>query len=115
MESLHGLECAAQALAFYGIPVTLNVVDEVPDSLGRVALAQRDLVKSDVVFGPLMRENVAVVMSRIDRLRKEHVLLTEQPYRHLEQGMPSAKRCRLNWKQLACLPPWWRPSTTQTT
>ena len=87
LESLHGLECAAEALAFYGIPVTLDVVDEVPDSSGRVALAQRDLVKSDVVFGPLMRENVAVVLPRIDRLRKEHVLLTEQPYRHLERGM----------------------------
>ena len=87
LESLHGLECAAEALAFHGIPVKLNVVDEVPDSSGRVALAQRDLVKSDVVFGPLMRENVAVVLPRIDRLRKEHVLLTEQPYRHLERGM----------------------------
>ena len=87
LESLHGLECAAEALAFHGIPVNLNVLDEVPDSSGRVALAQRDLVKSDVVIGPLMRENVAVVLSRIDRLKKEHVLLTEQPYRHLERGM----------------------------
>ena len=87
LESLHGLECAAEALAFHGIPVKLNVTDEVPDSMGRVALSQRDLVKSDVVFGPLMRENVAVVLSRIDRLKKEHVLLTEQPYRHLERGM----------------------------
>lgn len=87
LESLHGLECAAEELAFYGIPVILNVVDEVPDSLGRVSLAQSDLVKSDVVIGPLMRENVAVVLPRIDRLRKEHVLLTEQPYRHLERGM----------------------------
>ena len=76
-----------RSISVLWIPVTLNVVDEVPDSSGRVALAQRDLVKSDVVFGPLMRENVAVVLPRIDRLRKEHVLLTEQPYRHLERGM----------------------------
>ena len=87
LESLHGLESAAQALASQGIPVELNVIDEVPDSLGRLFLAQRDLVKSDLVFGPLMRENVAVVLPRIDRLKKEHVLLTEQPYRHLERGM----------------------------
>ena len=86
LESLHGLECAALELAGKGLPVELIVSDEIPDSTGRILLSQRDLVRSDVVVGPLMRENLAALMPRIDRLRKEHILLTEQPPRHVERG-----------------------------
>ena len=88
LETLHGLEAASRELAVLaGLPVRLNVVDEMPDSLGKLQFNNLDIAKSDVVVGPLMRENVGVAVPRIDRFGREHVLLTEQPERYVERGM----------------------------
>ena len=87
MESLHGVESAARELATAGVPIKLNVVDEMPDSLGKLQVSNLDIARCDVVLGPLMRENVSVVVPRIDRFGREHVLLTEQPGRLVERGV----------------------------
>ena len=87
LETLHGLEAASRELAEAGLPVRMNVVDEVPDSLGKLQFNNLDIAKSDLVVGPLMRENVGVAVPRIDRFGREHVLLTEQPERYVERGM----------------------------
>ena len=86
LETLHGLEAASRELAEAGLPVRMNVVDEVPDSLGKLQFNNLDIAKSDLVVGPLMRENVGVAVPRIDRFGREHVLLTEQPERYVERG-----------------------------
>lgn len=86
LETLHGLEAASRELAAAGVPVRMNVVDEVPDSLGKLQFNNLDIAKSDLVVGPLMRENVGVAVPRIDRFGREHVLLTEQPERYVERG-----------------------------
>lgn len=86
LESLHGVEAAARELAAAGMPVRLNVVDEVPDSTGQTQVHSLDIARADLVLGPLMRENVAVVAPRIDRFGREHVLLTEQPERYVQRG-----------------------------
>ena len=87
LETLHGVEAAADELAAAGVPLRLNVRDEMPDSAGRPQFSNLDIAKSDVVLGPLMRENVGVAVPRIDRFGREHVLLTEQPDRYVERGM----------------------------
>lgn len=86
LESLHGFEAAAREVALAGVPINLVVVDEIPDSLGRTQLSSEALAQADVVFGPLMRENVADVVPRVDRFRPEHVLLTDQPDRYVDRG-----------------------------
>ena len=87
LETLHGLEAAARELAEAGLPMRLNVVDEVPDSSGQSQFNNLDIAKSDLVIGPLMRENVGLAAPRIDRFGREHLLLTEQPSRYVERGM----------------------------
>ncbi|MEC7950842.1 MAG: hypothetical protein VX190_05745, partial [Bacteroidota bacterium] len=87
LETLHGLEAASRELAEAGLPVRLHVLDEVPDSLGRMQFNNLDIAKSDLVVGPLMRENVGVAVPRIDRFGREHILLTEQPERYVERGL----------------------------
>ncbi len=86
MSCLHGVEAAVNQLGDAGVPVEVHVLDETPDSLGRPQYSQAHLGRADVVVGPLMRENVRVVAPKIDRLGKQHVLLTEQPERHVERG-----------------------------
>lgn len=86
LESLHGVESAARELSEAGLPVRLNVVDEVPDSMGRTQVTNLDIARCSLVIGPLMRENVGVVAPRIDRFGREHVLLTEQPERYVQRG-----------------------------
>ena len=54
------MEAASRELAEAGLPVRLNVLDEVPDSLGKLQFNNLDIAKSDLVVGPLMRENVGV-------------------------------------------------------
>ncbi len=87
LETLHGLEAASRELAEAGLPMRLHVLDEVPDSLGKLQFNNLDIAKSDLVVGPLMRENVGVAVPRIDRFGREHVLLTEQPERYVERGL----------------------------
>ncbi|MDG1675087.1 MAG: hypothetical protein P8H88_06535, partial [Flavobacteriales bacterium] len=87
LESLHGVESAARELSEAGLPVRLNVVDEVPDSMGRTQVTNLDIARCSLVIGPLMRENVGVVAPRIDRFGREHVLLTEQPERYVQRGL----------------------------
>ena len=86
MSCLHGVEAAVAQLGEAGVPVSVQVLDETPDSLGRPQYSQAHLGRADVVVGPLMRENVGVVAPKIDRLGKQHVLLTEQPERYVERG-----------------------------
>ena len=86
LETLHGVEAASRELAQAGLPIRLNVVDEVPDSLGKPQFNNLDIAKCELVLGPLMRENVAIAAPRIDRFGREHVLLTEQPAHHVERG-----------------------------
>ena len=87
LETLHGLEAASKELAAAGLPMKLKVVDEVPDSLGKPQFNNLDIAQCDLVVGPLMRENVGVIVPRIDRFGRDHVLLTEQPDRYVERGM----------------------------
>lgn len=86
MSCLHGVEAAVSQLGSAGVPVEVQVLDETPDSLGRPQYSQAQLGRADVVVGPLMRENVGVVAPKIDRLGKQHLLLTEQPERYVERG-----------------------------
>ena len=86
MSCLHGVEAAVSQLGEAGVPVEVEVLDETPDSLGRPQYGQAHLGRADVVVGPLMRENVGVVAPKIDRLGKQHILLTEQPERYVERG-----------------------------
>ena len=80
---LHGVELAAGQLAEAGVPVHLEVVDEVPDSLGNLQFSNLQIARADIVVGPLMRENVGVAAPKVDRFGREHILLTEQPERYL--------------------------------
>ena len=86
MSCLHGVEAAVSQLSSAGVPVEVQVLDETPDSLGRPQYSQAQLGRADVVVGPLMRENVGIVAPKIDRLGKQHLLLTEQPERYVERG-----------------------------
>ena len=86
MSCMHGVEAAVSQLGEAGVPVGVQVLDETPDSLGRPQYSQAHLGRADVVVGPLMRENVGVVAPKIDRLGKQHILLTEQPERYVERG-----------------------------
>ena len=86
MSCLHGVEAAVSQLGSAGVPVEVQVLDETPDSLGRPQYSQAQLGRADVVVGPLMRENVGIVAPKIDRLGKQHLLLTEQPERYVERG-----------------------------
>ena len=86
MSCLHGVEAAVSQLGEAGVPVEVQVLDETPDSLGRPQYSQAHLGRADVVVGPLMRENVGVVAPKIDRLGRQHILLTEQPERYVERG-----------------------------
>lgn len=97
LESLHGVEAAARELAASGVPVRLNVVDEVPDSTGQTQIHSLDIARADLVVGPLMRENVAVVADRIDRFGSEHVLLTEQPDRYVQRGPAVRQAVASEW------------------
>jgi len=97
LETLHGVESAARELSDAGLPVRLNVVDEVPDSLGRIQVTNLDIARASLVIGPLMRENVGVVASRIDRFGREHVLLTDQPERYVERGPAVRQAVASQW------------------
>ncbi|MGB1635781.1 MAG: hypothetical protein ACPHBR_03275 [Flavobacteriales bacterium] len=92
MESLHGVEAAARELAHAGLPVRLNVVDEVPDSLGKPQVGNLDIARCDLVLGPLMRENLGVVAPKVDRFGREQLLLTEQPEFYVARG-PGVRQC----------------------
>lgn len=103
MEHLHGLQVAAASLAQAGVSLHLHVADEVPDSVGRLHYGNLDVAQCDVVIGPLMRENVAVVAPKVDRFGREHVLLTDQP-RHLVERGPGVRQAVPSEEQAAiCL------------
>ena len=68
-----------------------QVLDETPDSLGRPQYRQAP-GRADVVVGPLMRENVGVVAPKIDRLGKQHILLTNSRSATWSVGL--ASECR---------------------
>ena len=97
LESLHGVEAAARELAQAGLPIRLNVVDEVPDSTGKSQVTNLDIARSSLVVGPLMRENVGVVAPRVDRFGREHVLLTEQPDRYVQRGPAVRQAVASEW------------------
>ena len=61
LEHLHGFELAAQQLAEAGMDIRLTVKDEMPDSAGRQRVTNLDIARTDMVFGPLMREQVGRV------------------------------------------------------
>ena len=86
LEHLHGFELAAQQLAEAGMDIRLTVKDEMPDSAGRQRVTNLDIARTDMVFGPLMREQVGRVAPRVDRFGREHILLTEQPSRLVDRG-----------------------------
>ena len=86
LECLQGVEVAAHQLAQVGLPLEVKVVDETPDSLGKMQVTNMDIARCDVVLGPLMRENLAVVAPTIDRYQKNQILLTEQPERMVQRG-----------------------------
>jgi len=85
-EHLQGFELAAKQLSESGVHIRLTVQDEMPDSLGKHPLSNLDIARTDMVFGPLMREQVGRVAARVDRFGREHILLTEQPSRLVERG-----------------------------
>lgn len=86
LESLHGIEAAARELAAAGVPMRLNVADEIPDSSGKIQVSNLDIARASLVLGPLLRENVGVLAQRIDRFGREQVLLTEQPEPYVQRG-----------------------------
>ena len=85
-DHLQGFELAAKQLSESGVHIRLTVQDEMPDSLGKLPLSNLDIARTDLVFGPLMREQVGRVAPRVDRFGREHILLTEQPSRLVERG-----------------------------
>ena len=68
-------------------------------------------IASDLVVGPLMRENVGVAVPRIDRFGREHVLLTEQPERYVERGMAVRQSVASGWRPRNC----WQTSSRRVT
>lgn len=103
---LHGVELAAGQLAEAGVPVHLEVVDEVPDSLGNLQFSNLQIARADIVVGPLMRENVGVAAPKVDRFGREHVLLTEQPERYVERGGAVRQAVASEWAMAERLAEW---------
>jgi len=86
LETLHGLEFAARELGKAGLPLNMQVRDEMPDSTGGFQWTNMDLANSELVIGPMLREHVGVLAPRIDRYGCEHILLTDQPNRYVQRG-----------------------------
>tara|TARA_B110000003_G_scaffold244031_1_gene252879 strand:- start:20280 stop:21623 length:1344 start_codon:yes stop_codon:yes gene_type:complete len=106
LEHLHGVELAVGQLAEAGVPVHLEVVDEVVDSLGNLQFSNLQIARADIVIGPLMRENLGVAAPKVDRFGREHVLLTEQPQRYVERGGAVRQAVASEWAMTEQLAEW---------
>ena len=60
----------------------------------RQRVTNLDIARTDMVFGPLMREQVGRVAPRWI-VGREHILLTEQPSRLVDRVRGCGKRCPL--------------------